>query len=31
MGHPGTIAINPASGLMTGAHDPRSDGLAIGL
>ena len=31
MGHPGAIAINPVSGLMTGAHDPRSDGLAIGL
>jgi gamma-glutamyltranspeptidase/glutathione hydrolase len=31
MGHPGAIAIAPATGLMTGAHDPRSDGLAIGL
>ena len=31
MGHPGAIAIDPQSGLMSGAHDPRSDGLAIGL
>jgi gamma-glutamyltranspeptidase/glutathione hydrolase len=31
MGHPGAIAINPVSGQMTGAHDPRSDGQAIGL
>jgi gamma-glutamyltranspeptidase/glutathione hydrolase len=31
MGHPGAIAINPVTGQMTGAHDPRSDGLAIGL
>lgn len=31
MGHPGAIAIDPVSGHMTGAHDPRSDGLAIGL
>jgi gamma-glutamyltranspeptidase/glutathione hydrolase len=30
MGHPGAIRIDP-SGLMTGAHDPRSDGRAIGL
>jgi gamma-glutamyltranspeptidase/glutathione hydrolase len=31
MGHPGVIAINPVSSSMTGAHDPRSDGLALGL
>jgi gamma-glutamyltranspeptidase/glutathione hydrolase len=31
MGHPGAIAIDPVSGHITGAHDPRSDGLAIGL
>jgi gamma-glutamyltranspeptidase/glutathione hydrolase len=31
MGHPGVIAIDPHTGHMTGAHDPRSDGLAIGL
>jgi gamma-glutamyltranspeptidase/glutathione hydrolase len=31
MGHPGAIAIDPASGHMRGAHDPRSDGLALGL
>ena len=28
---PGAIVIDPATGLMTGAHDPRSDGRAIGL
>lgn len=31
MGHPGAIRIDPASGQMRGAHDPRSDGLALGL
>lgn len=31
MGHPGVIAIDPVTGHMTGAHDPRSDGLAIGV
>ncbi|WP_342620592.1 gamma-glutamyltransferase family protein [Rhodoferax sp. GW822-FHT02A01] len=31
MGHPGAIAIDAVSGQMTGAHDPRSDGLAVGL
>jgi gamma-glutamyltranspeptidase/glutathione hydrolase len=31
MGHPGAIAIDPSNGQMTGAHDPRSDGLALGL
>ncbi len=31
MGHPGAIAIDPVTGLMTGAHDPRSDGVATGL
>lgn len=30
-GHPGAITIDPASGQMLGAHDPRSDGKAIGL
>ena len=30
-GHPGAIVIDTATGLMTGAHDPRSDGLAMGL
>jgi gamma-glutamyltranspeptidase len=29
MGHPGAIMLDPASGLLLGAHDPRSDGLAI--
>ena len=31
MGHPGAIRIDPVTGGMTGAHDPRSDGLALGL
>lgn len=31
MGHPGAIVIDPLSGQMVGAHDPRSDGLAIGI
>lgn len=31
MGHPGAIRIDHATGLMTGAHDPRSDGRAMGL
>lgn len=31
MGHPGVIAIHPVSGNMSGAHDPRSDGLAQGI
>jgi oxamate amidohydrolase len=31
MGHPGAIALNPVTGSMTGAHDPRSDGRAQGL
>ena len=31
MGHPGAIVIDPVSGHMTGAHDARSDGLALGL
>ncbi|MDR3370278.1 gamma-glutamyltransferase family protein [Rhodoferax sp.] len=31
MGHPGVIAIDSVSGSMTGAHDPRSDGLARGI
>lgn len=31
MGHPGAIAIEPVSGRITGAHDPRSDGQATGL
>ncbi len=31
MGHPGVIVINGETGLMTGAHDPRSDGMAVGV
>jgi gamma-glutamyltranspeptidase/glutathione hydrolase len=31
MGHPGAIVIDPLSGQMVGAHDPRSDGLAMGV
>ncbi|MET0906607.1 MAG: gamma-glutamyltransferase family protein [Tardiphaga sp.] len=31
MGHPGAIHIDPESGVITGAHDPRSDGRALGL
>nr|WP_315243500.1 gamma-glutamyltransferase family protein [uncultured Albidiferax sp.] len=31
MGHPGAICIHPVTGVMTGAHDPRSDGRAMGL
>lgn len=31
MGHPGAIMFDPESGLMWGAHDPRSDGFAIGV
>jgi oxamate amidohydrolase len=31
MGHPGAIVIDTVSGEMLGAHDPRSDGQAIGL
>ena len=31
MGHPGAIRIDPINGQMTGAHDPRSDGQAIGI
>jgi gamma-glutamyltranspeptidase len=30
LGHPGVIARDAASGLWCGAHDPRSDGLALG-
>ena len=30
-GHAGVIAIDPATGTMSGAHDPRSDGRALGL
>jgi gamma-glutamyltranspeptidase len=30
-GHPGAIVIDHASGKITGAHDPRSDGRAMGL
>lgn len=30
-GHAGVIAIDAQTGLMTGAHDPRSDGRALGL
>lgn len=31
MGHPGTILIDTQTGWMTGAHDPRSDGMAVGV
>ena len=31
MGHPGVIVIDGETGMMTGAHDPRSDGMAIGV
>ena len=31
MGQPGAIAIDPVTGKMTGAHDPRSDGLALAV
>lgn len=31
MGHPGAIVIHTDSGSMIGAHDPRGDGLAIGV
>ncbi|APW43993.1 gamma-glutamyltransferase [Rhodoferax saidenbachensis] len=31
MGHPGAIVIDPLTGAMRGAHDPRSDGRALGL
>lgn len=31
MGHPGAIVIDPVTSVISGAHDPRSDGLAIGL
>jgi gamma-glutamyltranspeptidase/glutathione hydrolase len=31
MGHPGAIRIDPGTGVMRGAHDPRSDGRALGL
>ncbi len=30
-GHPGAIVIDRASGKISGAHDPRSDGRALGL
>lgn len=31
MGHPGAIRLDRHTGTMQGAHDPRSDGLAMGL
>lgn len=31
MGHPGIIVIDGETGIMTGAHDPRSDGMAVGV
>jgi gamma-glutamyltranspeptidase/glutathione hydrolase len=31
MGHPGAIVMDTQTGVMTGAHDPRSDGLAVGV
>lgn len=30
-GHPGAIVIDPVTKKITGAHDPRSDGRALGL
>ena len=30
MGHPGVISLDPAEPHFRGAHDPRSDGLALG-
>lgn len=30
-GHPGAIVIDPKTGIFSGAHDPRSDGRALGL
>jgi gamma-glutamyltranspeptidase len=30
-GHPGAIVIDTDTGVMQGAHDPRSDGRALGL
>jgi gamma-glutamyltranspeptidase len=30
-GHAGAIFINPETGEFSGAHDPRSDGLALGV
>jgi gamma-glutamyltranspeptidase/glutathione hydrolase len=30
-GHPGAIIIDHKTGLMSGAHDPRSDGKALGV
>lgn len=30
-GHPGAIVINHETGIILGAHDPRSDGRALGL
>jgi gamma-glutamyltranspeptidase len=30
-GHPGAIMINQKTGTFTGAHDPRSDGRALGV
>lgn len=30
-GHPGAIVIDPKTGTFSGAHDPRSDGRALGL
>ncbi|MDI1245986.1 MAG: gamma-glutamyltransferase family protein [Rhodoferax sp.] len=31
MGHPGAIVLDADTGLMRGAHDPRSDGRALGV
>ncbi len=31
MGHPGVIAIDDSTGALSGAHDPRSDGCAMGV
>ncbi len=31
VGHPGAIVTDPITGFLRGAHDPRSDGCALGL
>ena len=30
-GHPGVLQIDEARGFFRGAHDPRSDGRAMGI
>ena len=31
MGHPGAVCMDANSGVFSGAHDPRSDGIALGV